>query len=44
MKNEYNNIQFLSILKKEFNYIITLLYNILNNKNNILKLSSILKL
>ena len=43
MKNEYNNIQFLSKLKKEFNYIITLLYNILNNKNNILNLSIILK-
>ena len=43
MKNEYNNIQFLSILKKEFNYIIALLYNILNNKNNILNLSIILK-
>ena len=35
MKNEYNNILFLSELKeKEINKMINLLYNKLNNKNN----------
>ena len=34
MKNEYNNILFLSELKeKEINKMINLLYNILKNKN-----------
>jgi len=35
MKNKYNYILFLSEIKeKEYNYMIDLLYNILNNKNN----------
>ena len=34
MKDEYNNILFLSEIKEKNIYMFNLLYNILNNKNN----------